>query len=59
MLNGCCRTPDGAGRAAQAQGTAVLIRNAYKEYRTTSLMLKSSRNMVIKGLNMTVRRGTM
>lgn len=60
--------PELAGLAGrlQVQGevdvegdAAVVIRKAYKEYRSKSLFRKPVGNLVIKGLDMTVRRGTM
>lgn len=41
------------------EDAAVLVRKAYKEYRSKSLFRKPVVNPVIQGLDMTVRRGTM
>ncbi|KAK3921154.1 ABC transporter G family member 20 [Frankliniella fusca] len=40
------------------ESAAVLVRRAYKEYRNKSLFRKTVSNMVIRGMDMTVRRGT-
>ncbi|KAJ1525307.1 hypothetical protein ONE63_010129 [Megalurothrips usitatus] len=44
--------------AMDEDDAAVLVRKAYKEYRSKSLFRKSVGNMVIRGLDMTVRKGT-
>ena len=55
-----CPPAAGAGRLQGAGvDAAVVIRKAYKEYRSKSLLRKPVTNLVIKGLDMTVRRGTM
>ncbi|KAJ1519096.1 hypothetical protein ONE63_011338 [Megalurothrips usitatus] len=44
--------------AVDDTSAAVVVRKAYKEYRSKSLFRRAAGNMVIRGLDMTVRRGT-